>query len=145
MIEAKTAAAMLKASTLVPAEQVRRWFVVTLEPGVTIDDLREPGFWRSAAGMLHPGDRIEATANDGSFITDLIVADIGKTWARMWVHGYSRQLVDAEEDPDAWKASYRIEQRRAGYTVFRISDDAVNGAHPTYDAAVLHARELHRG
>lgn len=144
MLEPKQSAPTLKAGTLVPAEQARRWFVVTLDPGVTLDDLREPGFWRSAASMLHPGDRIEATASDGSFVTDLIVADTGKTWVRMMVHGYSRQLVEPEQDPDAWKAEYRIEQRRAGYTVFRIEGDAVHGAYPTYDAAVLRARELHR-
>ena len=142
--ETKPKTRTVKASTHVPAEQARRWFVVNLEPGVTLDDLREPGFWKPAASMLHPGDRIEAHASDGSFVTDLIAADVGKTWVRMLVHVYSKQFLAPEEDLNAWTAEYRIEQRHAGYTIFRITDDAVNGAHPTYDAAVLRARELHR-
>jgi hypothetical protein len=135
--------AYLNRSSLKPAAEVRNGHAVTLEAGVTFEDVCNRDFWKAAAPLLHRGDRIEVSAHGFAFTADLVVADVGQTWARVLVHKYTPHPVE-EDNSDAWRAAFNVLPRAKGFTVFRLSDDSEHGAFPTLEAAEAAALRLHR-
>jgi hypothetical protein len=138
---------MLKPSLLKSAEQAHLTHHVVLEAGTTLEDVLKPEYWKAAAAHLHPSDRIQVEAADGSFFAELSVRDVGKTWAKVKPCYVTPQDPDEGEDQDAWQQSYQIgvRQHKGGICVLRNSDNAVvAGPFENQNEAVFAARNLHR-
>lgn len=78
----------LTADRLRDASYMRNIFAVTPEHGTTLEDIKEPAYWAHTAAKLHPTDRIEVTAEDGSWFAELFVASCGRNWAKVSVLRY---------------------------------------------------------
>src|SRR5688572_24720719 len=112
----------LKPSLLKSAEQAHLTHHVVLEAGTTIDDMLKPEYWKAAAAHLHPSDRIQVEAADGSFFAELSVRDVGKTWAKVKVCNEKRHEPDEEVSEDAWMQAFTVTPHHRGYVVKRNSD-----------------------
>ena len=139
----------LKPSLLQRDEQAHLTHHVVLEPGTTIDNMLDPGFWKAAAAHLHPSDRIKVEAADGSFFAELSVRDVGKTWAKVKPCYVTAQEPDEDEDPNAWMGDYEIGTRQHGGShgicVLRKADMApIAGPFQDQNEAVFAARNLCR-
>lgn len=66
-----------------PAEYCRTVYQATPEPGTTLKDLLEPGYWTHVAAKLRKGDRIEAIIEDGTFFAELYVKHANKIEAHV--------------------------------------------------------------
>lgn len=63
-------------------EHVNTRHSVTLEEGVTLDDVMEEDFFANVAVKVLPYDHIEVRTDDGAFYAELLVISAGKTWVR---------------------------------------------------------------
>lgn len=81
MAESKASAVM--PGRCKPAEVARNWWVVTVEQGVTREDLRRPEFWALVAAKFKPYDRVEARCDDGTYFAEYIVLSADRAWAKM--------------------------------------------------------------
>lgn len=61
----------------------RRRFIVKPEAGTNPDDMLDPAYWVHIARRLTPLDRIEAIAEDGSWLQELIVMYTGQNMVRV--------------------------------------------------------------
>lgn len=68
---------------MVPAEQVRIIYSVTIGPGIQIDDLLVPSFWSLYGALLVPGNKIEVHPEDGTWYAEYLVRDCARTWAKV--------------------------------------------------------------
>jgi len=67
------------------AQYSRNIFTVTVEPGVTVEDVCEQGFWQHIGAMLKAGDRIEVMDDMMSYYAELIVIAADRLWAQVGV------------------------------------------------------------
>ena len=65
------------------AAQARNHWVVTVEPGVTRQDLMRPDFWAHMGKDFRPYDRVEVRCDDGTFFAEYIVRTADRTWANV--------------------------------------------------------------
>lgn len=79
------------------AEHQRQAYRATLEKGTTVEDLRDPDFWRLLSARVRPGDTIEATWEDGSGFAMLYVRAIPGA-GRLVVELLFGGLFDQEDD-----------------------------------------------
>ena len=116
----------LSPSNLKPAEYVRNVFAITPEHGVTIDDLKEPGYWAHVAAKLHPTDRIEVTSEDGTWFAEVFVNAAAHNWAQVTVLRF-HELAEAAKPAVnvAPKHSVQWKGQNKLHCVIRTSDKAV--------------------
>ena len=65
------------------AEYDRQDWVINCEPEITVEDILEPGYWAHVAQLMKPYDHIEARAEDGTWVADLVVTGCDRTWAKV--------------------------------------------------------------
>lgn len=58
------------------------WFV-TVEQGVTREELKRPEFWSLVGKQFKPYDRIDVGCDDGSFFAEYIVITADRAWAKV--------------------------------------------------------------
>lgn len=63
------------------SEFARTLWVVTVEAGVTRNDLTTKEFWAHAAQRLKPYDRIEVRHDEGEFFAEYLVISVGRGYA----------------------------------------------------------------
>ena len=61
---------------------MRSEYLCTAHPNTTPEDLLAPEYWAHISAQLRPRDRIEAWANDGSWMAEYVVLEAGRNWAR---------------------------------------------------------------
>jgi hypothetical protein len=114
-----------------PADYARRIHVATVEPGVTLEDVLEASFWSHVAREMQPFDHVEIIADTCEWWAELLVLDVGQTWAKVTSLRFV-ELAPAKDAPpsevsEADEAAYEI--RYAGphalHQVIRKSDRAV--------------------
>lgn len=64
-------------------EFMRSEYLCTAHPNTTPEDLLAPEYWAHISAQLRPRDRIEAWANDGSWMAEYVVLEAGRNWARL--------------------------------------------------------------
>lgn len=106
------------------AEYDRQDWVVDVEPGHTIDDLKNPAYWAHMAQQLSPFDHIEARAEDGSWVADLIVLQAERTWARVVIKGVYK-FEDVATVESVYQHTVEWKGPRLRYCVVRKSDREV--------------------
>lgn len=65
------------------AEFERTCYVVTAFENTEPEDLLDPAYWAHVAAKLKPWDRIEARANDGTWLADYVVIGVDRAWAKV--------------------------------------------------------------
>lgn len=106
-----------------PAENVRMVYAIVPDQGTLYDDLFKPEYWSHIASRLRPGDRIEVTAEDYSYVAVLLVLATARQSAR--VVELSKTTIEANSvalnDVDA---AHKIEHKgpHLKWCVIRLSD-----------------------
>lgn len=77
------------------------WFV-TPEFGASVKDMLKNDYWQHVAGQLRPTDRIEAWAEDQSWMAEFVVLQSDRTWAKVELLKEYKLggLVEASDDPE---------------------------------------------
>lgn len=83
MSDEKAQIPSLHPSRLVLAEHRRNLWCVDVDIGVKPEDLVSLNYWAHISQYLKAGDRIEAQAEDGTWIAELLVRDSGVNWAKV--------------------------------------------------------------
>jgi len=107
------------------AENERQDWIVNAELSHTVEDLTNPGYWAHMAAQLQPYDHIEVRAEDGSWIANLIVIQVDRSWAKvMMVSKYD--LLDTEVLPSS-VAKHKVEWKgpQHRFAVIRLADQVV--------------------
>jgi hypothetical protein len=108
------------------AEQLRRDWVVNAAAGTTINDVLQPAYWAHCSQEFTVYDRIDVRVETGEWALDLIVMDVGRNYARMFVaHRYTFAEVDVPEipaDPIAHKVEFKGPHLK--WVVIRLADGA---------------------
>lgn len=121
------------------AEQVRRVWVMTVEAGLTQDQVSSPAFLAHVAAKCQPYDRIEARADDDSLFAELLVVSVAHATAVVRVLRWE-DLEGAADDPGEAPTGYRVEWKgpHKKHCVIRDADSAIvhEGAASKADARV---------
>lgn len=109
------------------AEHGRQDWVVNAEEGTTVQDVLETSYWASVAPMFQVFDKIEVRLETGEWILELIVMEVGRTYARVHVatrHNLRDASVPVREpkEPAVHEVKWLGIQRK--FCVQRISDGA---------------------
>lgn len=109
----------------------RRGFVHAPAEGVSVDDLMEPGYWSAVAGKLGFGDHMEVLPKNGAYQVELIVLDVGKTWAKMGLlrstmfnkKANTTQVANTPDTPVEKSAGGTYVKWSSPHTKFRVHDE----------------------
>lgn len=111
------------------AESHRRDWVVNAEVGTTIQDVLDPAYWayvvKSSSIQLSPYDRIEVRLESGEWVAELMVVNVGMTWASVHLlklHELSDSAVPVPE-PTKFDIQWKGPQRK--HAVIRLADGDV--------------------
>jgi hypothetical protein len=106
-------------------EFVNTSWSITAPPKTTREDVLEDAFYSNVAAKLSPYDRILLTTEDGAFYMELLVTQVGRTWAKVRV---LKELNLAEDDLDqevdmfeGFKVEWKGPQRK--FSVLRKMDN----------------------
>ena len=118
MAEAKRTNSKIMPGRVKPQESVRNWWCVTVESGVTREDLTKPEFWTLVSRTFKHGDRIEIHCDDGSFFAEHLVKAADPLWG---AQVQELRFVDLNE-PSGALSGMTEAQRQQYYVKF-------NGVH----------------
>lgn len=111
------------------AEFVRTHYVCTAHEGTRPEDLLEPEYWAHVSEQMRPRTRVEAWANDGTWMLELVVLEAGRAWARLQVVAGPHQFTTADvaQTQAEMMSPYAIEYRgpHCKWSVIRKSDRQV--------------------
>jgi len=68
-----------------PAEFARTIHAVTSQPDTKFEDTLKPEYWTHVASKMRAKDRIELTAEDGTWFAELFVVAAAANWAKVSV------------------------------------------------------------
>jgi hypothetical protein len=108
------------------AEQMRQDWVVNAEEGTTVNDVLEPGYWAHCAASMQVYDRIDVRLETGEWMLELIVLDVGRNYARMFLvkkHDFAETSLEVPVNAIRHKVEWKGPQRK--HAVIRTSDSAV--------------------
>ena len=105
------------------AAMQQHWFI-TVDSGVTVEDLKRPAFWASCAWRLKNMARVTVMPDDESYVCELLVRDAGRQYAVMSVLNYVQLATDLKVPVDA---AYEVKWRgpHAKFGVLRLADKAI--------------------
>ena len=106
------------------AAAMQQNFFVTVNSDVTVDDLKRPEFWASAAWQMKNLARVTVMPDDESYVCELLVRDAGRQYAVMSVLNYVQLATDLKVPIDA---AYEVKWRgpHAKFGVLRLADKAI--------------------
>lgn len=108
------------------AEQWRQDFVVHVPEEHTVEDLLEPAYWAHVAGAraMQRFDRIEARAETGEWVADLLVVSAGRNWANVKLLATHDMTATASKATPEARHTVKLRGPHK-WCVMRISDGAV--------------------
>lgn len=104
-----------------------RWVCTAFER-TNPEDLLKPEYWAHVATKLTPRSRIEAWADDGSWMAEYVVLEAGRNWARVHLLNVSHfTSADIAQTLADHMSPYEITHRgpHAKWSVIRKSDRQV--------------------
>jgi hypothetical protein len=130
------------------AHEVRWVFMHEAAPGVTIDDVMQPGYWKNVAKLLGSSKnaKIEVIARDQSWEAELRVYSVGDGFAKvrilnLWDSSKARSKGGRPPVlPEGFKADF-VEN---GWRVRAPSGDIIVERQATKDDAISAANVIHR-
>lgn len=115
----------INVGNLKPAEFARNVFAATPDHGTVFEDILKPEYWAHVASKLHPTDRIELVAEDGSWFAELIVTAAARNWASVSVLRYVE--ISEAAKPAAKTAQFEVafKGQKLLHAVIRKSDKEI--------------------
>lgn len=110
------------------AEHQRQDYVAIIPQGIAPDDLSNPAFWASIANQCRPWGRIEARAEDGTWIAELVITEVGRQFVRVkLLQLYELTTAEVAQTQAEIDSGYRVIWRGQHHQwgVKRLSDSAV--------------------
>ena len=107
------------------AEQLRQDWVVNAEEGTTIKDVLDPGYWAHCAAQMQVYDHVEVRLETGEWLAELLVLDVGRNYARMYlakVHDFAEVNTEMPTNAITHKVEWKGPQRK--HVVIRLADNA---------------------
>ena len=109
------------------AEQMRQDWVVNAEEGTTINDVLDPAYWAHCSARMQPYDHIEVRLETGEWLLNLVVQDVGRNYARVFL---ASKLDFADSDisaPPAAAITHKVEWKgpQRKHVVVRLADGAI--------------------
>jgi len=90
------------------AEYERTAYVVTAFENTDPEDLLNPAYWAHVAAKLKAWDRIEARANDGTWLAEYLVLGVDRAWAKLaMLNKWALTTPDVSLSQDA-KSAYEV-------------------------------------
>lgn len=109
------------------AEFARNVFAISPEQNVKLEDMLAPAFWSHVAAKLHPSDRIEVIAEDGSYFAEFYVVSCGRNWAKVSLLRMHELTEDTPEIAKNASSEYEVQwaggQEKA--RIVRLADKQV--------------------
>lgn len=124
-VKSEKRAVILNPQRMGLAEQMRQDWVVNAEEGTTVQDVIDTGYWAHIASQLQVYDHIEVRLETGEWILELIVLDVGRNYARVYVankHDFAEVQKDTPTNAITHKVEWKGPQRK--HVVVRLSDSA---------------------
>lgn len=104
-------------------EFVRNYWVATVEPHITREDLMNPEFWANLSFQFKQYDRIEVGSDDCQFFAEYLVLSADKTSA------YLKELrwLDLSKKPVVKDAKFKVQWRgrHAKWSVVNIKTKSI--------------------
>jgi len=110
------------------AEFKRLVYVADVEQSHTRETILNPAYWGNVAAQLGPFDRIEARCEDGTWISELLVLDVGRSFTRVKeLTHYKLTTADVAQSQDAIRTGFEVYWRGSHHkwSVKRVSDNEV--------------------
>lgn len=107
------------------AEQLRQDWVVNAADGTTVQDVLDTGYWAHMASQLQIYDHIEVRLETGEWVLQLIVLDVGRNYARVYLaekYDFAEVRMDTPTNAITHKVEWKGPQRK--HVVIRLSDSA---------------------
>jgi hypothetical protein len=108
------------------ADAMRQDWVVNAEEGTTVQDVLEPGYWAHCSATMQVYDRIDVRLETGEWLLELIVLDVGRNYARVFLakkHDFVETDLAVPVSAIKHKIEFKGPQRK--WAVIRIADSAV--------------------
>jgi len=108
------------------AEQMRQDWVVNAEEGTTINDVLDPAYWAHTSARMQVYDRVDVRLETGDWMLELIVLDVGRNYARMFLakhHEFVTTDISVPVGAITHKVEWKGPQRK--HVVVRLADGAV--------------------
>ena len=104
------------------AEYQRQEWVCNVPPEITREDVLNPAFWSHMASLMKPYDHIEVRQEDGSWLSQLIVLQSDRLWAKVFEMRFVEFKTEALkiEAPTKHKVEWKGPQHK--WAVIRLSD-----------------------
>ena len=110
------------------AEFERLIWVANVEQGTRPEDVLDAGFWGNVSGQLGPFHRIECRCEDGTWISELLVLEAGRSYARVKeLARYLLTTADVAQSQDAPLTGFKVYWRGVHHrwAVKRMADNEV--------------------
>ena len=127
------------------AEYAREQWLVTAHENTTPKDLLEPSYWAHVATKLRPRARIEAWANDGTWLAEYVVLEAGRNWAKLHLLSvHHLTTADVAQTQADLLSAYEV-TFRGGHCLWsvirKIDREVVHEGEQTMDGAVAWLKE----
>jgi hypothetical protein len=110
------------------AEFKRLVYVADVEMGHSPATILNPSYWANVSAQLAPFDRIEARCEDGTWISELLVLEVGRSYVRVKQLTYHKlTTADVGQTQDARLTGFEVLWRGSHHrwSVKRLSDNEV--------------------
>ena len=105
-------------------DSVRNYWVATVEPHITRDDLMLPSFWANIAVAFKQFDRIEVRQDDGKFWAEYLILSADKNSAHLRELTWEDLTTDTLAKRDVGY-KYKWRGPHALHSIIRSKDNAV--------------------
>jgi len=110
------------------AEFKRLIYVADVEQAHTRYDILNPAYWGNVAAQLGPFDRIEVRCEDGTWLSELLVLEVGRSYVRVKeLNHHKLTTADVAQSQDAVQSGFHVFWRGSHHkwSVKRLADNEV--------------------
>lgn len=126
-------------------EYMREHYLCTAHANTRPEDLLKPEYWAHVATLMRPRARIEAWADDGTWMAEYVVLEAGRNWARLFMlEKHFLTTADVAMTQADALSPYEIAHRgpHSKWSVIRKVDrEVVHEGEETPDGAAAWTRE----
>ena len=115
---------LLQTTRIKLQELVRNYWVATVEPHITREDIMLPSFWANIAVAFKQFDRIEIRQDDGKFFAEYLILSADKNsahlWELNWVDLTKKKIVKKDVGYEyKWRGPHAL------HSIIRTKDNSV--------------------
>jgi len=110
------------------AESIRQDYVAIVQQELKPHDLENPALWSNVANLCRPFGRIEARCEDGTWIAEFVILEVGRQFVRVkMLQHYKLTTEDVAITQTAQASGYKVYWRgqHHQWAVQRLSDTEI--------------------